>query len=173
MKNSNKVKNILLIILILIIIGLAIGYAALSQTLTINGTANIKSTWDVEITSIVASSTNLTNGATDETAPTFTATTATFNVNLAQPGSTATYTITVENKGTINAKLNSITDLTTINTTEPSDVSYTITALKDDPLTAGTSKTYDITVTWAANSTSVPTTKTKTATIVLDYIQAD
>ncbi len=38
---NKKVKNILLIILLLVVLGMTIGYAALTQVLNINGTANI------------------------------------------------------------------------------------------------------------------------------------
>lgn len=49
---NRKIKNILIIVLFLVIIGMAIGYAALSQLLTINGTANISANWDIKISNI-------------------------------------------------------------------------------------------------------------------------
>lgn len=81
---SRKAKNILIIILFLAVIGMAIGYAALSQLLTINGTANISA-------AVVAG---------DKLS-------AIFDVNLQHPGATATYIVTVENAGTIDATLES------------------------------------------------------------------
>lgn len=47
-----KKKNRVIIALAAIIGFMAVGYALLSQELTINGTANIDSTWDVKITDI-------------------------------------------------------------------------------------------------------------------------
>ena len=49
-----KKKNRVIIALVAIIGFMAVGYALLSQELTINGTANIDSTWDVKITDITS-----------------------------------------------------------------------------------------------------------------------
>ena len=84
MKTKNK--NLLLVILLIAVVGMAIGYAALSQQLVINGTANITTEWDVHIKNITASAGNATTGAQDKTQPSFTATSATFDVDLAYPG---------------------------------------------------------------------------------------
>ena len=166
-----KKKNIVLIVLVLLIVGVAVAYAAFSQKLTINGTAKIDSSWDVEITGITLDDTSV--GATNETEPTFTNTTATFNVKLAKPGDTAVYKVTVENKGKVDAKLNSVTDLTSVNETQPTEITYTIDASANDTLASGENKVYTVTVTWDASSTAVPTTTSKTATIELNYVQAD
>lgn len=104
-------KNILIAALLFAIVALSVGYATLSQNLTINGTASIKN-WDVEIVSITPSYSG--NSYEKETtssvpSPSFTATTATFNTVLSEKGDYATYVIEIENKGSIDAKLNSIT----------------------------------------------------------------
>lgn len=171
MKTKNK--NLLLVILLIAVVGMAIGYAALSQQLVINGTANITTEWDVEITGITAAAGNSTTGATDKTPPTFTATSATFNVDLAYPGASATYTVKVENKGTIDAVLQEVTGVEAANSAEPTGITYTIDAKADDTLTSKATKDYTVTVTWDAAETTIPTTKTKTATITLNYVQAD
>ena len=49
---NRKIKNILLLILLLVVLGMTIGYAALAQLLSINGTANITASWDIKITNI-------------------------------------------------------------------------------------------------------------------------
>ena len=48
-KNS---KNIILVILLLVVVGMAVGYAALSQALVINGTANVSAEWKIIFTDI-------------------------------------------------------------------------------------------------------------------------
>lgn len=168
-----KKRNIAIIIVAILLLAVAIGYAALSQALTINGTANINSNWDVKITGITKG-TFTSASETGGVAATFTGTTATFEVDLDKPGASATYAITVENAGTINAKLDEVTDLTSVNSAAPTEVTYSIDATKGDALAAnGGTKTYNVKVEWDKDSTSIPTTKTKTATITLKYVQAD
>ena len=46
-KNS---KNVILLVLLVVVVGMAVGYAALSQALVINGTANITAEWKILFT---------------------------------------------------------------------------------------------------------------------------
>ena len=128
MKNG---KNIMIAALLIAVVALAIGYAAFATTLTINGHAVIDSNWDVEIISITPSYSGTAVETTNSpTTPSFTATTATFDTTLKAPGDYATYTVKVKNKGTITAKLNSITpsDFTTLNAATPAVIKYSITS---------------------------------------------
>lgn len=169
MKKKNK--NLLLIILLIAILGMAVGYAALSQLLTINGTANISADWDVKISQIAEGT---LTGATSKTTPAVSSDnlSATFNVDLAYPGASATYVVTVANEGTIDAKLESVSGVETANAVEPTVVTYAIDAVADDSLVASATKDYTVTVTWDATDNTIPTTTTKTATITLNYVQA-
>lgn len=153
----------------LLFVGLAsIAYAAFSQSLTISGTGTTNPDWDVKITGITQT---VATNATDATTPTFTDTSATFDVELSQPGATATYEVTVENQGSIDAVLDSITDLTTINAASPTDITFTVSGVAvNDSLPASGTHTAIVTVAWNAAST-VETEQTKTATITLDYVQ--
>lgn len=172
-KQTKKDKKFLIILVLLVLLGVAVGYAALSQTLTINGTAKIASDWKVVFKSITLAD---SSGATQaESTPSKDSdTSVTFNVTLEKPGSYAEYTIVVENQGTIDAKLSAITDLATINATESKDIIYTITGPEvGSELAASASATYTVRVEWKADSEEIPTVKTKTATITLDYVQAD
>ena len=168
---NKKAKNILIIVLFLVIIGMAIGYAALSQLLTINGTANITANWDIKISKIAEGT---LKGATSKSAAVVAGDklSATFDVNLEYPGATATYIVTVENAGTIDAMLESVTGVDTANAVNPTDVTFDINANKNDTLTSGSTKDYTVTVKWLETANSVPATKEKTATITLNYIQA-
>lgn len=170
MSTRKSNKNIILLILLLVIVGMAVGYAALSQALVINGTANITTEWKILFTDITAGT---LVGAENKTAPSFTATTATFDVNLLYPGASAEYKVTVANQGNINAKLTSIDGIDTANAAAPTDITYSIDATPNDTLNAQTTKTYTVTVVWDADATTVPETKTKTATITLNYEQAE
>ncbi len=166
-KNS---KSIILLILLLVIVGMAVGYAALSQALQINGTANITAQWKITYTDIKEGT---MIGAETNTKPSYTATTATFDVNLLYPGATAQYIVTVANQGSINAKLTNVDGIEAANSVAPTDVKYSINAKENDPLSAGQTKDYIVTVTWNADATTIPETKTKTATITLNYEQAE
>lgn len=112
-------------------------------------------------------------GAESKTAPSYTATTATFDVNLLYPGASAQYIVTVANQGNINAVLTSVDGIDTANAAAPTDITYSINANADDELNAQSSKDYTVTVTWNANATTIPETKSKTATITLNYEQAE
>ena len=87
---------------------MTIGYAAFSTQLEIKGTSNIDSRWEVKIIAISAGTPVGT--AENAVAPSYTDTTANMNVNLYAPGDSMTYEITIQNNGTLDAVLNSITE---------------------------------------------------------------
>ncbi len=160
-----------LIIAAVVLVGLAsVAYAAFSQLLTINGTGTAAGNWDVEIISITAKS---QTGATDQAStPSFTSTTATFDVNLAYPGATSSYDVVIQNKGSIPAKLSTLTDLTATNALTPVDIQYTLTGVAvNDTLAAGASVTATVQVEWVAGGTTNIDTQSKAATINFNYIQ--
>lgn len=166
-----KSKNIIIGALLVAIVAMSVGYAALAQQLTINGTANIKGSWGVEFTKIDEGT---LTGATTVGVPSFTATSATFEVDLAYPGATATYDITIENKGNIDATLDSISGVDAANSNAPTEIQYTITGVaKNDTLAAGATTTAHVTVTWVSSDEgdTIPEETTKTATITLNYVQ--
>lgn len=167
---NNKTKNIILIVLILLIFGMTIGYAALAQILNINGTANITADWNIKISKITEGT---LTGATPKTASVISEDklTATFDIDLKYPGASATYIVTVENSGTIDAILESVTGIDSANSTTPNEILYSIDAKPNDTLDSGTTKDYTVTVKWE-DSDEIPQTKTKTATITLNYIQS-
>ena len=161
-----------LLVAALVVVGLAsVAYAAYAQVVTINGTGTASGDWNVAITNITLVS---STGATDATAPTFTGTSATFNTNLAYPGATATYAITVTNGGSINALLSSLTDLSTTNAAAPTYITYTVSGVTagTTTLNAGATNTVNVTVTWDASSSPTTTSASKSATISLNYDQA-
>lgn len=170
MKNKSKKKNLLLVLLILLIVGIAVGYAGFAQTLTINGTANLKSDWNIHINSITEG--DLVGATTVKAEATHGAVAATFEVDLEYPGASASYIVEVHNDGSVPAKIDSITgNLDTVNAAEPTGLTFTCDAAVGDTLDAGETKTYTVTATWSADDTSIPTTTTKTVTIELNYVQ--
>ena len=160
-----------IIIAAVVLVGLAsVAYAAFSQILTINGTGTASGNWDVEIISITPKD---QTGATDRAStPSFTSTTATFDVDLAYPAATSTYDVVIKNKGTIPAKLSSLTDLAATNALSPTDLHYTLTGVAvNDLLAAGVSVTATVQVEWLAGGTTNIDTQSKAATITFNYIQ--
>lgn len=168
-KKGEKTRILVLVLLLLIVIGMAIGYAALSQTLNITGTAHIANDWNIKIITATRSS---GSGAIDNiNSPNFTGTTASFDVDLVNPGANATYTIKIKNEGKISARLNSINGITTANQVQPIELQFATNANIGDVLAPGASVDYTVTVTWNSASQEISTIKTKTATITFEYVQ--
>ena len=165
-------KNVLIGGLIVAVILMAVGYAALSEQLEIGGTAEIDAEWNVEIFSITET---LTTDATTESTNS-TATTATFEVKLHEPGAIATYDVRVENNGTIDAIVDSIN---LQQSEDVADVEFSFSGIEVGNVLAADHEAEDahivsVTVEWDSEATEVPeppaeTTETLTLTIV--YVQ--
>lgn len=170
---ETKRKNVLIGALLAVVFVMAIGYAAFAQQLTINGSASISSTWNVQISSITAGEPE--GSALDEgTSIGEGGLTATFNASLTSPGDSITYTVTVHNSGTINAKL-SEWNLSAGETNEDDPIVYSVQGLEnEEQLSAGSDKVFYVTVTYNDSVTSQPeqNQKSKSAIISLTYNQA-
>ena len=186
---ETKHKNALIGALLAVVFVMAVGYAAFAQQLTINGSASISSNWDIEITDIqgtVDNSSTGTTGSTDAGTPNHTKTTAEFDAKLVSPGDQITYTVTVENKGDIDATLTDIilsvgpddplteqTSLTAAN--NPADpIVYTVEGITEsEALNAGDTKQFTVKVVYNSSVEAQPTTTQQKAKLVLTYNQAD
>ncbi len=164
MKDKKKVIIGVLSVLVCI---MAVGYALLAQELTINGSASIDSTWKVEITNITSK--DVVGGAVNKTDPTYSATTANFSVGLTQPGDSITYDITVTNKGTLDAVVESIT----VNKGDNPAIKYTTSGLKrGDKITKNNgTNTLTVKVDYDSSITSQPTSTTNDITVTINYQQ--
>lgn len=105
-------KNYVLIALIVILIALAVGYAAFSTNLTINGTATGTGTWDVKFTDAQISAESYGTAVVTNDS------TITVNAKLAYPGDACTVTAKIKNNGNVPAKL------TAFNVTNPDGGDY-------------------------------------------------
>ena len=107
MEKERKIKVLSLVALIVAVLGLTVAFAALSQTLTINGTASINSaTWDIHFENLA---TNVVGDATLKEDPTLNATTITgINFTLTKPNDGVAFAFDIVNDGTIDAKIESI-----------------------------------------------------------------
>ena len=143
-----KHKNALIGALLAVVFVMAVGYAAFAQQLTINGSADITSKWDVHMESEGA---DYVPTSTMGTPPTGTVRvddgglTASFSANFTSPGDKITYTIPIVNVGTQNARLSNITlssdtpgmyiqDL--VATSEDGNIKYTVISPGTETLNA-------------------------------------
>lgn len=181
MGKERREKSILVGVLCAVILFMAIGFASIGSNLKIEGEASIGQTWDVQITSIERKSGVGTTGAVDaEQTPVVNAgTTAIFNVSLTQPGDYAVYTVTVENKGSIAAKLDSIVEtIQSVDDGGSAAIIYTLTpaadTLQGSTLASGATTTFDVKVEYDSNAVgdAKPTQGAKrTYTLALNYGQ--
>ena len=161
-----KSKKIIMITMCCLICVMAIGYAAFATNLTINGTANITSTWKVLFTKIEEVS--KTSGVTIIKVPTAEGTNATFNVDLKSPGDKIVYKITVANQGTLDAIINDIT----ASETGSDAIKFEITGIKKgDKLAKSTTTTFNVTISYDESITSQPALTDNTLTININYVQ--
>lgn len=115
MKKTNR-KNHIIIVLVVLLLALAIGYAAFSATLNINGTAKGTGSWDVHFKQagrFLQADGSTVDTAHKGTAPISTTTTTndtmTVTVDLAYPGDGVLLEAIVENSSTMPAKLTGFT----------------------------------------------------------------
>ena len=101
---SIKNKKKIIICLVIFFLLMAVGYASFTQLLTITGTTRIDSSWDVHIKSIIVSSSSA-GGRSVSADVSEDRYSADFDVHLLSPGDYVTYMVTVENAGTLNAKV--------------------------------------------------------------------
>ena len=165
---TRQKQRIIIGTLCAVIIGLAVGYAVLSQTLTINGTGSIASDFNILFTDIQEGT---MNGATTVNKQITNSTTATFTIDLKSPGSNGEYLITVENRGTLDAYVESINGIDEANSTEPTDITFSISDIAvNDKLPASESKVFKVKVDWSSTSTSIPSTN-KDLTLSINFAQ--
>ena len=161
-------KSSIIMILLAVVFVMAAGYAAFSQQLTINGSAEISSKWDVHIEDISVNSEtldgkNISASVGDNTLS------ATFQAELVSPGSAVTYNVTVRNGGTLNAKLDSLTFTDSNNDA----IQYSHAGIsQNDVIDSGESQTFTITVKFNDQYTQMPDSTTSSVTMNLGYVQA-
>ena len=150
---------------------LGIGYAVLNQQLDINGTAQITSNWKILFTS--AEEKEMTNATTTKKEISD-LTTLTLDVNLTQPGASATYDVVVENQGDLDAVLSSINGVNENNNKDPKAIKVSVENIKTgDSLLAGDKKTFQVKVYWDENVDFSETNMQKEIEITLTYEQSD
>lgn len=167
MDKERKNNSIIIGALLVVVVLMSIGFAAGASNLKVESTATIAEKWDVKITGITYNGENAGSVTADGTE-------ATFNVDLAQPGDSATYTVTVKNQGNVSAILSDI-----IESEEGSDaIKYTVTpsvgSEKGSALAMNSTHSFDVKVEYLSTAIGddAPTAnETKTLTLKLVYNQ--
>lgn len=105
MEKERKIKIMTVISLIVAVLGLTVAFASLSQTLTINGTANVDTaSWDIHFENLTGP--DITGSASTSGTPSINDTTISgLNMSITKPGDSVTYYFDIVNDGTINAVL--------------------------------------------------------------------
>lgn len=174
MEKERKTKIIAIIAICIAIVGLTVGFAAFSSTLTINGTGTVKSSsWQVRFENL--SAVTKAGTATEVTAPTINTNDTNigdYDVTLTTPGDSISYTFDVANNGTFDAEVTSITIPTPTCTGNGanavtdaqnvcSNLSYTLTYADGssiavaDSIAAGEKKAMKLTLTYSKDITAV------------------
>ena len=137
MHRSKRKRNIIIFSLVGVLLCMVAGYAAFQTRLEIKGTSKVTSNWNILIT-------NVTNGtptgsAENAVKPSWKNTSASMEANLYDKGDAMEYDVTIENQGTIDAKLNDI--LTNLENSNSEAVLITFSGYtKGEILKAGESK---------------------------------
>ncbi len=187
---ESKHKNILIGALLAVVFVMAVGYAAFAQTLTINGSAEITSNWhvgfDTSKTTDEPGVVTPKTGANGTTAPSGEVSytndqNATISADLVQPGDKVTFTLTIENYGNINAKLN--TPVVSLNgegsdenenplIVKQGNIIFTVTAPSPTTIDEGETATMTVTAEFDSSAQSVGTTTSSSITVTTLASQA-
>lgn len=173
MEKDRKTRVIAIAAVFIALIGTTIGFAAFSNTLSIQGTAKVDaSKWEIKFSNLQPIS--LVGKAKEVTTPTINTNDTTisdYSVELIAPGDKATYTFDVVNDGTFDAKITSINIPTPTctgtgankdqdETNVCSNVTYTLkysdgtSVSLDDTLKAKETKTMKLELTYSSVTTS-------------------
>ena len=189
-----KKQNIAIIAVVAFVLAISVGYALFSETLQINGTATAKGNFDVEF--IEAGEPKEKAGYTKQESSTLTTISddgkklkrkaelsehireLTINVDkLDYPGAYVVIPVKVENKGTISAILESISQSSDKDIEEPIKITYTGFDEKvgeENVLKANETQEFSIKVEWDPNDVDPSNKRDVTATfdVTLNYKQA-
>lgn len=184
MEKQRKTKVLIIMMLLVVITGLTVAFAALSTSLSINGTAYLDaSKWGIRFENL-SSPTRVGKATTTGTAKIEEAKAAEIidmNVNLSTPGDKIVYTVDLVNNGTINAKIDNI-EKTVLTSEQQRYLIFKVTdkngyeIKQGDILSAGETKKITITIEFIKDLTKedLPTsTSTISLSYKLNFVQTD
>lgn len=163
---DRKKRNIIIGSLCCLLVFMGIVYALLNQNLSIVSSQEMLGEWDIRITNIVSKN---EIGKAKNVSYSFTNTSANFEAELWMPGDSIEYEVTIENKGNISGKLQSIVP-STINKVESIKFSHTEVP---NVLAPGEVKTFIVKVEVPNEAISVPTDEKIKYSLDVTYVQYD
>ena len=187
---TRQKQRIVIGVLCSVIIGLAVGYAVLSQQLNINGTGSITSDFNIVFTNIeeinqvpesgdyndfdnvvLVDSLIITHDITTLQADVTNEHQIDLNVDMKKPGAMGVYEITVENTGKLDGYISDITGLDEANASEPRDIQFQLLNFKENQkIRVGEEKKFILVVSWSEDATTIPQTN-KSLTLDLTVTQ--
>ena len=192
MKFKKDQRTILIFALSAIALIMVVSFAAFSTSLNINGTANISTNWCVGFDNTQTSSYQITKGKSTGTSPTATmgydgsACSGTYQpvANLGavfyQPGDKVEYTLTIANKGSIDAVIESITvdgsSVTSNQTIQKGNIIWKVYMPESTTLQASTGTTTMVVSAEFQNDTdlvSYNAHETQTITVGINAVQSN
>ena len=176
MEKERRTKALVVVVLLIVVAGLTVAFAALSTTLNINGTAYLDAAkWGIRFENL-SSPTKIGSATTTGTAKIEESKAAEItgmNVGLSIPGDKVVYTVDLVNKGTINAKIDTI-EKTVLTQEQQRYLTFKVTdkngyeIKQGDILSAGETKKITITIEFIKDLTKEDLPK-QTSTISLSY----
>ena len=188
---TRQKQRIIIGTLCAVIVGLAVGYALLSQQLNIQGTSGITSDFKVVFTDIqeinqVPESGNyndfdngilaglelgITHDITTLKAQVVNEHQIDLSVDMKKPGAMGVYEISVENTGKLDGYISDITGLDEANAEDPTDIQFMLLNFKDNQkIRVGEVKKFVLIVSWSEEATTIPDTS-KNLTLDLTVTQ--
>lgn len=160
-----QIRNLIVIgICLFFVMSLSVGYAILSQTLKIDGEVSIRAKKDIRITKI--DNFTSTAGGYDVYNPTYNTNSITANISLPELASAVTYTITIQNNGTMAVDVLDIQSMIS-----KDDVVYILSGIKvGDVIPAKATITLTVTFQYAESATLAEDSKVG-ATINFSFIE--
>ena len=165
-----KWKTVTIIVLIVLIF--SVGIVTFAQPLDSNlfDTANKTNSTDWDISFTKAIQRNISGNAKEVKQVSYTATTASFSVELTGTGDSVTYDFTITNNGRLDAKVESIYIVPT--NKEDDVILFQTSNLKvGDELLAGESKDIRVTALFNPNYNGNANNLQKSATVIINFVQ--
>ena len=187
---TRQKQRIIIGTLCVIVIGLAVGYAVLSQQLNIQGTSGITSDFNIVFTNIeeinqIPESGNyndydngilgqlgtITHDITTLKAQVVNEHQIDLSVDMKKPGAMGVYEISVENTGKLDGYITDITGLDEANAEDPTDIQFMLLNFKENQkIRVGEVKKFVLIVSWSEEATTIPDTS-KNLTLDLTVTQ--
>ena len=177
MRRRIRINHFYFVIILILFASIGVGYAALTTSLTINGTTQITSAkWDVHFANYSLGAN--TSGNYAQPSITDNGTKLTISKIALGAGTEVEYYVDVVNAGTIDARLSGLVK-SNLTTEQEKYLSYTVTygfntpIKENDLLKAGTSERIRILVVYSNDKTLAPTTQQTISNLTfrLDYVQ--